>query len=528
MANAIVPRLQGDEYQARVFWTEATRLFQDNPIVTAVGFEVDGIRVFDDVAVFYGGMHRDGTDPDVRADYFQVKFHVAQDGAFTAAALTDPAFIGAEMVSLLQRLRDAQRRHAPTGREARFIILAPWPIAHDDVLGELYSNANESLRLDRLAAGGPKSKMGRTRAMWRSHLGLSTDEELFLVLRTLRIRTSHPPLDGLLRYLNPLLINAGMKPYPDGKVANLYDGLPGKLMQTGQRQFTRDQLAEVIAREGLHQPRPATAREAGRQIGIRSFRRWAENMDDETERILCLLPHFDGRNIRDASLWNKQLAPAVRDYLQDAINGAEAVDLHLDTHLSVAFTAGWCLDPKTGVVANPVQRGVNGRTTWCLADGPPCHDEHVWTQRVIELTGAPDVAVVLSVSRAAIAEAELFIREHLPAVGQIIELNPCSGTGSGSIRDAAHARRLADDAAEIVAAAQQQRPRNAVVHVFGAAPNGLMFFLGQVARVWGRCIMYEHDFDRTQPTAYTPSVSLPFPLTTISGGVPSRGSKISV
>src|SRR5688500_12081171 len=102
MANAVIPRMQGDEYQARIFWLEATRLFMNPALVTEVGYEVDGVRGFDDVAVFYGGAHGSGTDPKVGADYFQVKFHVSNAGVFTAASLIDPGFIGAERFSLLE------------------------------------------------------------------------------------------------------------------------------------------------------------------------------------------------------------------------------------------------------------------------------------------------------------------------------------------------------------------------------------------------------------------------------------------
>src|SRR5688500_8807340 len=109
MANAVIPRIQGDEYQARIFWLEATRLLADPGIVTEVGYEVDGVRGFDDVGVFYDGPHGSGTDPNIRADYFQVKFHVSNAGVFTAASLIDPSFIGAEKFSLLEKLYDAQQ-----------------------------------------------------------------------------------------------------------------------------------------------------------------------------------------------------------------------------------------------------------------------------------------------------------------------------------------------------------------------------------------------------------------------------------
>lgn len=510
MANAVVSRIQGDDYQARVFWAEATRLFEDSPVATEVAFEVDDAKGFDDVVVFYGGDRRDPYDPKVLADYFQVKFHVAQDGSFTAAAFCDPGFIGATKTSLLQRFHNAQRRHAPNGTEARFIVIAPWSIDHADPLGKLYSNYNGSLRLDRLGEGGKRSEMGRLRQMWRDHLGVATDEELLQSLGALRIRTDYPALDGMVRQLNPQLIRAGMKPFPEATLNNPYDALPLKLLQSGQRRFTRDQLVSVLTRENLTAPRAVVSRTQGRQLGIRSFLRWAEHMEDETERTLCLIPHFHSRRIVDRDLWSGVVGPAVRDFLTEATQGARIVDLHLDTHMSVAFTAGWFLDSKSGVMANVVQRSLEGQTTWCTADLQPCRDTEVWSTRVIDVDdNKPDLAVVLSVTRQALAEAEPFIRTQLPSVGRVLELTPCSGASSASVRDAAHARRLADDIASIAAGLQQAKSRQSTIHLMAAAPNGLVFFLGQAARVWGRCVLYEHDWDKTQPVAYEASLSLP-------------------
>ena len=42
-----------------------------------------------------------------------------------------------------------------------------------------------------------------------------------------------------------------------------------------------------------------------------------------------------------------------------------------------------------------------------------------------------------------------------------------------------------------------------------AAPNGFMFFLGQLARGFGKTSLYEYDFELNAPGAYTPALTLP-------------------
>jgi hypothetical protein len=53
------------------------------------------------------------------------------------------------------------------------------------------------------------------------------------------------------------------------------------------------------------------------------------------------------------------------------------------------------------------------------------------------------------------------------------------------------------------------RERKGVLHLFSAAPNAFLFFLGQLSRGFGRVQLYEYDFDRNIPGAYSLSIQLP-------------------
>jgi len=47
------------------------------------------------------------------------------------------------------------------------------------------------------------------------------------------------------------------------------------------------------------------------------------------------------------------------------------------------------------------------------------------------------------------------------------------------------------------------------LHIFASAPNAFMFFLGQMAKGFGQCTMYEFDFDNNALGAYQASISFP-------------------
>jgi hypothetical protein len=167
VANSVVPRWHGDNYQARIFWENALNLLDDASCVVEVTFEADGPKAFDDVVVRYDPPVARSGPERVAAEYHQVKWHVAYDGRFGFEDFVDPAFIGAKTVSLLERLRDAKRT-APTG--SRFAFVTTYRVKDGDPLAELISGHDKSLLLERLFDGTTdQSRMGsRTTSLARS------------------------------------------------------------------------------------------------------------------------------------------------------------------------------------------------------------------------------------------------------------------------------------------------------------------------------------------------------------------------
>ncbi len=70
MAGAVVARQQGDDYQARVFWAHASFLFLPETKVARVGFELDGVKAFDDVVVTYSTPLQDVRGRPITKDFF--------------------------------------------------------------------------------------------------------------------------------------------------------------------------------------------------------------------------------------------------------------------------------------------------------------------------------------------------------------------------------------------------------------------------------------------------------------------------
>jgi len=507
MPNPVIPRMQGDDYQARFFWLQACRLFQPYSKVCNVGYELRLARAFDDVLVKYSQPLCLERGDLVQADYFQVKFHINQAGSFTCAAFSDPKFINATSISLLKRLYDAQTAFAQNGTGCRFIVVSPWAVHPDDPLAVLVSNNGGEFHLDKLFDGtGDRSEMGRVRKMWRDHLGVS-DSELKVVLRPLRVYKDAPTLVRISEHLNRELHAFGFVPVDAGQTLHPYDDLIKKLLAQGRNEFTREELIAVTERERLRRCDyiPPLAQDA--PIGIRSFMRWAEHMEDETEDMLCLLRHFDGRNIRDERLWSKCIFPEVEAFISKHSALNRPVLLMLDTHSSVAFAAGYCLGAKSGADFTPVQRTRSGKKVW-RAEGSSQHYAG-WSIREIKgKSEGHEIGVAISVTHDIAVDVKDYLERSAQNVGRILLCNIEPRPSPSAVLDGNHALFLAEEIA-VLLKQRSREERASRLHIFASAPNGLMFFLGQMGKAFGPCELYEYHFESNALGAYQASLSFP-------------------
>ncbi len=508
MVQAIAARMWGDDYQARWFWLQACRLFQPRTKVICVAFETNNVRSLDDVAVYYADGMGDVSGRPLGADYYQVKYHVTAAGAITWRGLMDPAFINASAVSLLQRLHNAQRQYAPTGYECRFNLYSPWIIHPDDPLAHCFSQHDGHLMWDRLVEGGPRSALGKMRGAWRNHLGVTDDEDIEIILRPLRM---HPGqhLEELGRQLNIQLWAAGFEPVADGALIHPYDDLYRKLLQAGKTTFSSADIEQICRAEGLWRGQIVPEREIYR-VGIRSFVRWAEQLEDETDNMIDLTECFDGRRIRPDVSWQETVFPRVEEFLSIALRGRQRALVTMHAHSTIAYMAGYCLPSRSGIDAAPVQSTSAGRVSWRPDSGVDRSGYPSWeyTEESLNADGV-DVALAISARNDVRNDVRDYIAQSLPQVKRMLCCTLPPRPSDTSIIDGTHAKTLAQELDDYLKTARSGAERRQVLHIFAAAPNGLLFFLGQLIHGFGRCVVYEFDRDACVPNVYTPSLEFP-------------------
>lgn len=499
MANTLEPSWNGNDYQARFFWYHAAALRDDEQQhVVEVTFEADGPKGFDDVVVRYRtpGRTTSSHPGRVSVDFHQVKFHAVQGGRFGYKDLVLPEFIGATANSLLQGLHDAKKTVA---RDAAFHLVTTDRVADDDPLGEIISSKDHSLRLDKLfSPGGDRSKFGKIRKLWCTHLKLSTDDELKEVLQGFHINQIGRSLEDMREEVNNRFRLVGLVTCRESMEFR-YDQAARELKKQKRNSLSREAFEALCCEEGWL--RIVESNQAYLNVSIRSFADvLPAHLDAAAENTLSLVDQFEGRHISPGLSWDVDVQLRVVAFLQQVRQRGDRIRLHLDAHLSIAFLAGSVLGLKSGVKVELVQKGRAGLSVWRPDDGRDGFSIPVSAQ---SLGAGQECAVVVSLSRDGSKDVLDYVAQHLPDVGQLLRAKFEQGPGQSVVAGGAHAARLADDVAEAVRALR--RPRGLATHIFIVGPNSFAFYLGQHAGAMGSCVMYEFDFNNTGNGSYRPT-----------------------
>lgn len=502
----VAARMKGDNYQGRFFWYQAALLFFDNSHVERVAAEHDAASGVDDVAVFYKVPGVFDSGRYVQADYFQVKYHLDHRDQYSADALTDPSFVNAE-ISLLGRFHRAYRALRDVHPWFRLCLVSNWDWQRDDPLASSIRDCDGSLP-DAFFTDGPRSKLGRTREAWQARLSIE-EKEFPDFAQRLRLEFNYFGRNGLKEALSDRLYRAGLAPIDPTRECVPYDDLYNKFVMSGRQEFDLAGLREVCEREGLVRGQP-TLRDP-RRIGVRSFMRFAQNLEEECSSFICLASHFDGRCIRDDALWSSAVFPELQRFLEDPRLRSGEHHLLLECHLSVAFAAGYVLDRKSGTQVYPVQKGLETRVWKPGEEGASSADAQDWlVQREDGDPASRAVVVALNVTHKVDAEVRCHIWGWDRRPRLFLSVAPAGGIGAQAIRGADRAVTLVERLQQILRDVKAELGGGPMtLHVFAAAPNGLMFFLGQVARALGPIQLYEFDFGGGCGGGYTPSLRFP-------------------
>ncbi len=242
-------------------------------------------------------------------------------------------------------------------------------------------------------------------------------------------------------------------------------------------------------------------------IAVKSFARGAEKLEEETESCLSFINMFDDRKIKDEYDWNEDIYVNLQEFLLTNMNKNQAYQIFLDTHASIAFATGRILDSKSGINVFPIQKSsTKGTELWDvkLSSQRNYSNWEISHEKFNE--NLYDSALILNVTRNIYYDVVEFIKEKDLSIGSIINCTPNEdGATNFSIENGTHATILANSIYKALSR-RSTVERRATLHIFASTPNAFMFFLGQNSLGFGKCILYEYDFEQRNSCSYSPSL----------------------
>lgn len=242
-------------------------------------------------------------------------------------------------------------------------------------------------------------------------------------------------------------------------------------------------------------------------VGIQSFGRGAETLSEDVDEYYDLQKYFDGRYLQDEYSWNENVYLDLERFLTNKLDKREKYQIYLETHSSIAFSAGRILDSKSGMDVLPFQKLTNhGVVLWDIDDSEVI--DYDWNVEYISVKeDAFETVLVLNVTKIILDDVVKYLTEKNFSIGTIINCTPKDRQASSiSIKNGTHAFQLADSVYRALTRRTTEE-RRSILHIFSAAPNGFMFFLGKRSGGFGKCILYEYDFEQKRSCTYNPSIS---------------------
>lgn len=504
MATAVAARINGDDYQALVFWKQACRLLRDEEEILFLEIESEDLKSLDDVVVHFKDSHFTQFGKPLKMECYQVKYHVNYRGCIKADSLIDPSFINATSSSFLQRAFAVWNKHGNEG--VRIYFYSMWAIDNTDALAELVSGDDGHICVERMRSVGIRSRLGKVRESWMRHLGVTKDE-LFRFLDSLYV-IEGVQKQTLADWLNNDLLLAGLRPVSSAELIHPYLELARRFITGKHTRLMRDQLLAICKRSNLWQGPPISMGPT-KKIGVRSrmpkttgFLEWATSRLD-------LVDAFDDRLIKAGKNWIDDVFNPISLFLDRTLRPGDRCEMWIASHGSIATAIGYILDAKAGVDVHVRQGGVSGVTIWGnpktrMKDGNTLD----CMARDVSINNGQDLAVAISVAQDIHDDVQAFIAKSNLAITTLRSFT-CENCGSHAIDNQEQAVAWIEKVVDSIRKLKRTASRTATVHVFFAMPVFMSFALGQRIRPLGRVQLYEHNLDSGYGPDYVPSLHLP-------------------
>lgn len=464
MANQVVARLVGDDYQHLFSWYQVLELLRPGTTVERVRLEDEDAMSVDDVTVHHAGR---------RSQYFQVKCHVDHRSGYCEGSLVEAE---GNKSSLFQKWYRSfcKLREMHSGAAPEIYLVSNWGWLQKDVLPGFVCGVRECID-DAFFTEGPRSNAGKLRKRLREHLEVD-DKDLEAFLRSLRFRIAFGSLNDLADRVAERMHHLGLR--SDEAALHAASGAVRTWIKGGPIELTADIVRARIAELGLWLPPNAPAAVHVHLLTIKDQR-----FDIEPDYRLDWRGQFvgpdacKGHEVVSPDIWNTRLMPDLLA-LESEINTKTKTRLlrvRGKARLSAWTAFGFVFSQVNGYTLEVDQNG----QAWSTASTPTLDFRIVALNADGEkLADQGDaVAVGVSVSGSLDEDVRRDLRQQRTGVRSLLLLRPERELGPACLRDGADAMALATQAKALMRNfAKTCGARRMMLYYFG--PLGGACFLG--------------------------------------------------
>ena len=479
MANQVVARLIGDDYQHLFSWHQVLELLRPATSVDRVRLEDEEAMSLDDVTVH----HASG-----RTQYFQVKCHVDHRTGYCESSLIEA---DGSKSSLFQKWYRSYRkiRDDLGGECPEIYLVSNWGWLQGDVLPGFVCGVRETID-DGFFTDGPRSKAGKLRKRLREHLDID-DGELREFLKCVRFRIAFGSLSDLADRVAERMHHLGLK--SDEASLHVAAGAVRTWIKDGPVELTADLVQSRIAELGLWRPVDAPSAVHVHLLTIKDQR-----FDIDPDYRLDWRDHFvgpgncKGHEVRVPDIWNTRLMPDLLA-MEQQVNTSTATRLlrvRGKARLSAWTAFGFVFSQVNGYTLEVDQ---NGRP-WNTMDAPTQDFQLCATngEGALIADAGDSVAIGISVSGSLEADVRRDLDRNHMGIRAFLHVQPNRELGASSLRDGADAMALAVQAKAMMREfAKRHGARRLLLYYFG--PLGGAAFIGhQLNAVCPQVQLMEH------------------------------------
>lgn len=391
----------------------------------------------------------------------------------------------------------------------RIILVSNWDWDSTDPLKKALRLDDDYRLIEKFFTKNASREIREIKQKWIDHLQIPENTFNEFAYK-LRFRLDHLNRRDFHELMTAKIELAGLTAVDDDNKATIYNSIASKFVTCKKTLFTKQTVLEECVRNGLINISEKTPKRF-KVIGIRSFVKFTDTMEDECESFLCLTKYFEDRHVIDRAYWNKDIIESVRQFLYDRLTNhglrSNEHGLILECVGSLAFVSGYILPKKSGAKLIPIQKG-NQVELWKTSGVK--NDDWKWDVSIKQIgsNNTSEVAVAISVTRSIIDDVATYLTDNAINVSHVVHYVNGSGCGQSCIQNGDHASHMADSLQSSLTQIQTQL-KCQKIHLFFSAPNALMFYLGRCGDALGEMSLYEFDFLHQRTGSYEPSINIP-------------------